>query len=201
MRVCRVWPGAPLAPAARTDLQRQQQTRELLECQMIPPDGLAPGRSSLAPRRFPVLRGSAAHTCRPSCGSGLRDSRERCSPHPQAANQNSGGAPNNPPNSSLRPHLLHFAGSEPWEVRGAQPRGQRRLCTAPRFFPPARARCKGPGAGGGGRRWCFRKVLSLQSGQGQIAAVRLPLPARVSWSQRNPQCSGASLTGGIPERT
>lgn len=163
----RVWPGAPLAPAARTDLQRQQRTRELLECQMIPPDGLAPGRSSLAPRRFPVLRDSAAHTCRPSCVSGLRDSRERCSPHPQAANQNSGGVPNNPPNSSLRPHLLRFAGSKLGEVRGTQPRGQRRRCTAPRFFPPARARCKGAGGRG---RWCFQEVLSLRSGQGQIAA-------------------------------
>lgn len=196
MRVCRVWPGAPLAPAARTDLQLQQRTRELLECQMIPPDGLAPGRSSLAPRRFPVLRGSAAHTRRPSCVSGLRDSRERCSPHPQAENQNSGGVPNNPPNSSLRPHLLRFAGSKPGEVRGTQPRGQRRRCTAPRFFPPARARCKGAGGGGDGgvSERCFH------FGPGRVKS-RLPFPARVSWSQRNPQCSGASLTGGIPERT
>lgn len=66
MRVCRVWPGSPLAPAARTDLQ--QQTSELFECQMIPPDGLAPGRSYLVPRRFPVLQGWAAHTCLPSVG-------------------------------------------------------------------------------------------------------------------------------------
>ncbi|EPY74763.1 PR domain zinc finger protein 13-like protein [Camelus ferus] len=35
---------------------------------MIPPDGLAPRRSALARRRFPVLGGSTAHTCHPSVG-------------------------------------------------------------------------------------------------------------------------------------
>lgn len=46
------WP--PLAPAARTDLQ--QQTRELFECQMIPPDGLAPRAFLSRSQTLPVLR-------------------------------------------------------------------------------------------------------------------------------------------------
>lgn len=112
---------------------------------------------------------------RPSCGSGLRDSRERYAPTRRLRARTAAGSKQSP-NSSLRLHLPQRG-----EVCGAQPVGQLL------HLPPTRTVCVCWGRRMG--EW-LQEVLSLRFGQGQIAAVLFSLPARFSWSQGNSQCSG-----------
>lgn len=164
MRVWRVWPGSPLAPAARTDLQ--QQTRELFECQMIPPEGLAPGRSYLVPRRFPVLWGWAAHTCLPS----VRPSAAQACETPGSDTPPSAGC--GPEQQRCRNNLrilqrLHLP--QPGEVCGVQPMGQIL------HLPPKRTGWVCGCVCGG---W-LQEVFSLRFGQGQIDSCVVSSPSQV----------------------
>lgn len=113
---------------------------------------------------------------RPSCGSGLRDSRERYAPIRRLRARTAAGSQQSP-NSSLRLHL-----PQPGEVCGAQPVGQLL------HLPLTRTVCVCWGRGMGVvvvARCAFTSVRA-----GSNCGCVVSLPARFSWSQGNSQCSG-----------
>lgn len=162
---------------------------------MIPPDGLAPGRSSLAPRAS-RCSGIRQHTpvvsaASQACGTPGSDAP----PIPRLRTRTAAESPTTPQilHCDLTCSALRVPSPGKCVGRSLEGSGGAAPHRASSRRPAPGARGRGGGGDGVSER-CFH------FGPGRVKS-RLPFPARVSWSQRNPQCSGASLTGGIPERT
>lgn len=106
---------------------------------------------------------------RPSCGSGLRNSRERYAPIRRLRARTAAGPQQSPNSSETSPApAWGFAWGTAYRAAPAllgllnlPPTGTGCVCVA--------------GGGEGGGRW-LQEVLSLRFGQGQIAAVLFRLP-------------------------